>query len=151
MPIVNGQYVAPTWVDNSLPAIDATELNALCGTVQNHVSNTNNPHSVTEEQLGLGTLLWSGSWSGGTLTVPQSSKYTVFSFVISADAGIRSMPIGARGAGADINTINASGSVLTASGQTTFVITATTSGDVWTISTASGISHLTETTGLCGL
>ncbi len=30
MPIVDGKYVAPTWVNNAPPAIDAAELQAIC-------------------------------------------------------------------------------------------------------------------------
>lgn len=35
MPIVNGKYVNPGWVDNAPPAIDATELNAISDTLEN--------------------------------------------------------------------------------------------------------------------
>ena len=33
MPIVNGRYVAPTWINKSVPAINASELNAISGTL----------------------------------------------------------------------------------------------------------------------
>lgn len=29
MPVVNGRYVAPAWVNEASPAIDAAELNAI--------------------------------------------------------------------------------------------------------------------------
>ena len=35
MPIQNGQYVAPTWVNGNRPAINATELQAMCDTLEN--------------------------------------------------------------------------------------------------------------------
>lgn len=35
MPIQNGKYVNPGWVDNSPPAIDAAELNAISETLEN--------------------------------------------------------------------------------------------------------------------
>lgn len=34
MPIVSGQYQSPAWVNDQTPAIDASELNDLCGTVE---------------------------------------------------------------------------------------------------------------------
>ena len=34
MPIVNGQYVAPTWVNDSAPALDADELNAMSSAIE---------------------------------------------------------------------------------------------------------------------
>lgn len=33
MPMSNGNYVAPTWVDNAPPALDAAELQAMCDTI----------------------------------------------------------------------------------------------------------------------
>lgn len=33
MPIVNGVYQAPTWVNNGPPAMDATELQAMCNAI----------------------------------------------------------------------------------------------------------------------
>lgn len=35
MPIQNGKYINPGWTDNSPPSIDASELNAISGTLQN--------------------------------------------------------------------------------------------------------------------
>ena len=34
MPIVSGRYKSPAWVNDQTPAIDASELNDLCGTVE---------------------------------------------------------------------------------------------------------------------
>ena len=34
MPISGGKYVAPTWVNNTSPAIDQAELQAVCNTLQ---------------------------------------------------------------------------------------------------------------------
>lgn len=39
MPIVNGRYQAPTWVNNSSPAIDATELQAISDSIENVLSD----------------------------------------------------------------------------------------------------------------
>lgn len=33
MPIVNGRYVAPTWINKTVPAVNASELNAISGTL----------------------------------------------------------------------------------------------------------------------
>lgn len=43
MPMNNGHYVAPTWVNYGPPALDAAELQAMCDTVQ-------------ENQGGVGAL-----------------------------------------------------------------------------------------------
>lgn len=34
MPIVDGKYVAPTWINKQAPAINATELNAISQTLE---------------------------------------------------------------------------------------------------------------------
>lgn len=37
MPIVDGRYEAPTWVNGQAPAIDAAELQAICDTLANAI------------------------------------------------------------------------------------------------------------------
>lgn len=39
MPIISGAYVAPTWVDDSAPAIDAAELQAMSDTIEQNQSD----------------------------------------------------------------------------------------------------------------
>lgn len=55
MPIVDGNYVSPTWVNGQAPAINAQELNALCGTVQQNQSDIqtlNNTVYITRTASG---------------------------------------------------------------------------------------------------
>lgn len=39
MPMSGSNYVAPTWVDNAPPALDATELQAMCDTIAENQSD----------------------------------------------------------------------------------------------------------------
>ena len=39
MPIVDGKYVAPTWVNNGPPAMDQTEMQAMCNTIVQNQSD----------------------------------------------------------------------------------------------------------------
>ena len=39
MPMSGSNYVAPTWVDNAPPAISASELQAMCNTIQENQGN----------------------------------------------------------------------------------------------------------------
>lgn len=46
MPISNGKYVAPNWVNGSSPAINATELNAICQTLEKVPDTYTTPGSI---------------------------------------------------------------------------------------------------------
>ena len=48
MPIVNGQYQAPTWVNGNRPAINATELQAMSDSI---VANQNNINGIQKTQF----------------------------------------------------------------------------------------------------
>lgn len=80
MPIQNGKYVNPGWVDGQEPAIDATELNAMSDTIAateqqatttaqglaNFISGTYNPfvqNVYTKDQVYTKTQVLSGSTS----------------------------------------------------------------------------------------
>lgn len=71
MPIVNGAYQAPAWVDGGPPAITATELQAMCDTLEMvPVLNGGTGASTAAEALkNLGGLPASGGTVSGNLTV----------------------------------------------------------------------------------
>ena len=62
MPIVDGKYVAPTWVNNASPAIEADELNDLCQTVENL------------DSASVGAELWVFAGNGVSVTA-QGGEY----------------------------------------------------------------------------
>lgn len=89
--------------------------------------------------LGAGIAsqeLWSGSWSSGTITVSNTTKYSVYSISIS-------------GQGASILAIRKATHIRGIGGYssatptiTTLHFTATVSGDEWTFVAANGFSHI---------
>lgn len=52
MPIVDGKYVAPTWVNGQNPPIDAQEMQAICDSVAKNQTPTN--HASLTSQYGVG-------------------------------------------------------------------------------------------------
>lgn len=52
MPIVNGNYVAPTWVNGTNPPIDAQEMQAICDSVAKNQTPTN--HASPTKDYGVG-------------------------------------------------------------------------------------------------
>lgn len=54
MPIVNGVYKNPNWVDDGLPAIDAAELNAISQTLED-----------LDEKNNTSTSLVASNWQDG--------------------------------------------------------------------------------------
>lgn len=64
MPIVNGNYVAPTWVDNAPPAIDAEELQAICDAlVQTNSLAQEAQNTANEVQSDLNNISVTGLFS----------------------------------------------------------------------------------------
>ena len=84
MPLVNGQYAAPTWVNDSAPAINASELNAMSGAIAgaveyDRVQNlTTAQKSVARVNIGCPSIyvaskaLLSSGWSGSSAPYTQS-------------------------------------------------------------------------------
>ena len=66
MPMSGSNYVAPTWVDNAPPALDAAELQAMCNTIQENQSD------ATALQAALQAL---------TTTVSGKSPAKIVSYV----------------------------------------------------------------------
>lgn len=60
MPIVNGSYVAPTWNDNAPPAITASELNAMSGTIESNQYSVGDIVHTKRTDLGDKYLLCNG-------------------------------------------------------------------------------------------
>lgn len=63
MPIVNGQYQAPTWVNGKRPAINASELQAISDTLQNvqngifiNFENFSNDYSMNNSKINSPAL-----------------------------------------------------------------------------------------------
>ena len=72
MPIVNGSYVAPTWVNDAPPAIDADELNAISQTAESILLpkitiTTEDAYTSVTATNGTDTITLtnnSGTWTG---------------------------------------------------------------------------------------
>ena len=72
MPIVNGSYVAPTWVNDAPPAIDADELNAISQTAESILLpkitiTTEDSYTSMTATNGTDTITLtnsSGTWTG---------------------------------------------------------------------------------------
>ena len=63
MPIVNGRYVAPTWINKSVPAINASELNAISGTLE----------KLDTSSIVVGTYVGNGNYGSAT---PNTITFT---------------------------------------------------------------------------
>jgi len=84
MPLVNGQYTAPTWVNDSAPAINASELNAMSGAIAGAVefdrsqSLTTSQKETARNNIGCPSVfikqanLMSGNWSGASAPYTQT-------------------------------------------------------------------------------
>ena len=53
MPIINGEYIAPTWGNGQNPPIDAQEMQAICDSVAKNQTPTN--HASSTSQYGVGS------------------------------------------------------------------------------------------------
>ena len=52
MPIINGKYVAPKWVNGQNPPIDAQEMQAICDSVAKNQTPTNHASQTTDYGVG---------------------------------------------------------------------------------------------------
>ena len=52
MPIVDGKYVAPTWVNGQNPPIDAQEMQAICDSVAKYQTPTSHASPTTDYGVG---------------------------------------------------------------------------------------------------
>ena len=52
MPIINGKYVAPTWVNGQNPPIDAQEMQAICDSVAKNQTPTDHASQTTDYGVG---------------------------------------------------------------------------------------------------
>ena len=96
MPIVQGKYVAPTFVNGSSPAINASELNAMAQTLQ-QVGIENGGTGATSAAaartaLGItpaniGALATSGGTISGNLTVSGSLTVGTYATTVPISAG----------------------------------------------------------------
>lgn len=97
MPLVNGQYVAPTWVNDNPPAINAAELNAMSGAIAGAVEFDRNQNltssqksnarnnigcpSIIVENKALLSSGWSGSSAPYTYTITDANITTSSAYV----------------------------------------------------------------------
>lgn len=66
MPIVNGKYNAPVWVDNAPPALDASELQAISDSVASYADPFEYvPNLIRPNLLANGYFAGGGSQQGG--------------------------------------------------------------------------------------
>ena len=52
MPIINGEYIAPTWVNGQNPPIDAQEMQAICDSVAKNQTPTDHASQTTDYGVG---------------------------------------------------------------------------------------------------
>lgn len=52
MPIINGKYVAPTWVNGQNPPIDAQEMQAICDSIAKNQTPTYHASQTTDYGVG---------------------------------------------------------------------------------------------------
>ena len=82
MPMSGGSYVAPTWVDNGPPALDATELQAMSDTIE--ANQTALKDAATIDNTTATVSAWSISTTGNglytaTISIPGlTNTDTVF-------------------------------------------------------------------------
>lgn len=77
MPLTNGRYTAPTWVNGQAPAINATELQAMTDTISG-----NQPRIAT-------ITLTAGLWSG---TGPYTQTVTISGQTITSNTKVDLIP-----------------------------------------------------------
>lgn len=75
MPIVDGKYVAPTWVNGGEPAINATELNAMSTTIQENQENCSDLKSALSDVNEVLDLTANGNKADFPTAWSQASIY----------------------------------------------------------------------------
>ena len=133
--IMKGYNTARVSMTISQGYTNATEAEFYFG---NYASSANvvNWNSAVGHEVGLYKELWSGSWSSGTITVPNTDKYKAFLITMS---GVGTLIIAfehnnhIRGIGGYVanNPITAM----------TYHFSASISGDDWTLDGCTGIDH----------
>lgn len=73
MPMSGSNYVAPTWVDNAPPAIDAAELQAISDTIENNQEEISNLES-TKSTVVSGTYTGNVSFASLQIGVPSNPR-----------------------------------------------------------------------------
>ena len=73
MPLVDGQYQAPTFVNNAAPALNASEMNAMAGAVQGAVEYDRSQSLSTSQKTAARTNIAAISASAYTVTVAAAN------------------------------------------------------------------------------
>ena len=87
-----------------------------------------------KSSIGVGSLLWNGTWTSGTCTIPNTNDYYIF----MVDFVDHATPVLAVRQGDYIRGI---GGYSTGSTIETYQFTATRSGDLWTLLYADRLTH----------
>ena len=78
-------------IDSGITSQDVTNLRADHTTLDTHIANTNNPHSVTKSQVGLGSVVNTGDSatpvSGGTTKFTTGGAYTELAKKVDKETG----------------------------------------------------------------
>lgn len=80
MPIINGKYVNPIWVNESTPAIDATELNAMSDALE-RLDETNFVPQILVDATVTGALV---TVTNGTTSYSQTYNGTTLVFKVNS-------------------------------------------------------------------
>lgn len=89
MPIVNGQYQAPTWINGQSPAINASELQAMCDSIEQNGTDINSllPLISTAAKIETGSYVGTGT-SGSANPVVLSFSITPKLVVVQDNASV---------------------------------------------------------------
>lgn len=81
MPMSGSNYVAPTWVNNASPAIDAAELQAMSDTIE---ANQGDISSLQSDVGSLSTIAVSGTYTGNASSPGTTSQTISLGFTPNA-------------------------------------------------------------------
>lgn len=67
MPLSGGKYVAPHWVNNAAPALDAAELQAMCDTIVKNQRGVETAQGLIsgKAQVQVVSYVGTGTWGAG--------------------------------------------------------------------------------------
>lgn len=134
MPLVDGQYQAPTFVNNAAPALNASEMNAMAGAVQGAVEYDRSQSLSASEKTAARTNIaaiaasaytatvaaanWSGNVAPYTNTVTVTGLSATAHIVVGPAASTTAAQFEAISDGEIVCTAQAAGSItLTAYGE----------------------------------
>ena len=84
MPIVDGKYVAPTWVNKGAPPISATELQAMCDTIASNQTAV----STAQETADDAQTTADGKYTKPSAGIPKSDLASDVQTALTGNAKI---------------------------------------------------------------